>query len=130
MPHRIETTMMIIFGTTRGVWLANNQFRAVDREVWDEAAILAANAERQKKFLGSTTPMAVWDFDQAKADATGALRTVPDAAGQASRYCAGISRFHRILEPADSRRPGPTRSSVLPDQKQPDWPSPAAVCPK
>jgi hypothetical protein len=70
-----------LFRTAHDVWLANNRFRNVGLEVSDEEALLRAEEERLRKFLGSPVPMAIWDFEKVLADSAGAIRKVPDASG-------------------------------------------------
>jgi hypothetical protein len=70
-----------IFQTAHHVWMAGNQFRKVRQEVWNEAAALQAEAERQRQFLGRPTPLAAWDFEQVLADPAGLISKVKDGTG-------------------------------------------------
>ncbi len=72
---------LIVHGTTRGVWAAGNRLRNVRLEQWDEAAAVAADAERRRRFETSREPLAVWDFRRAVVTPAGLVQTVPDATG-------------------------------------------------
>jgi hypothetical protein len=70
-----------LFQTAHSTLLRDNRFHNVKRPLWDEAAIVKANEERKRKLLGSPTPVAQWNFDNAAADPSGTIVTLPDATG-------------------------------------------------
>jgi hypothetical protein len=70
-----------IFQTAKGVWLADNHFRNVKTELWDEAAALAEQEARRRQLMESPGPIAVWDFAKAVAAPSGVIQRVPDASG-------------------------------------------------
>jgi hypothetical protein len=70
-----------IFQTAQSVWLANNSFRNVKQELWDETAALAEQEARRQELMASPGPIAVWDFGKALAATSGAIQRVPDASG-------------------------------------------------
>jgi hypothetical protein len=70
-----------VFQTTRGVWMAANEFKDVALKVWDEGIALRGDEARRKRLLASVGPIAAWDFDRATVDQAGLIARVPDTTG-------------------------------------------------